>query len=302
MKARPGSTHGYDIVDHNRLNPENGTEAEFATPVAALKAQGMGLILDIVPNHMAVGGADNAWWLDVLEWGEGSPFAAYFDINWDPLREDLKGRVLLPVLGDQYGAVLERGEIALRFEPSEGSFIAWYYDHRFPISPFSYASILAHGGPVLARFVRDFAALRRLGPTEARPQAFAMKRWLAEATTSPGVVPAIAAALLAFAGRPGRPASFRRMHRLLEAQAYRIANWRVAAEEINSRRFFNINDLAGLRIELPELFAETHRMVFAMVERGDIQGLRIDHIDGLFDPGEYCAALRQEAGGSLYIT
>ncbi|HYU13456.1 MAG TPA: malto-oligosyltrehalose synthase, partial [Stellaceae bacterium] len=301
MEARPGSTHGYDIVHHNRLNPEIGTEAEFAALSTALKAHGMGLILDIVPNHMAVGGADNAWWLDVLEWGEASPYAACFDINWDPLREDLKGRVLLPVLGDQYGAVLERGEIALRFEPSEGSFSAWYYDHRFPISPFSYATILAHGGPVLARFAHDFATLRHLSPAEARPRAFEMKQWLAEATASPGVVPAIAAALLAFAGRPGRPASFRRLHRLLEAQAYRIANWRVAAEEINYRRFFNINDLAGLRIELPELFAETHRMVFAMIERGDIQGLRIDHIDGLFDPAGYCAALRAEAGEALYI-
>src|SRR5438067_13575330 len=183
MEARPGSTHGYDIVNHNRLNPEIGSEAEFGALVAALKAQGMGLILDIVPNHMAVGGADNAWWLDILEWGELSPYAAYFDINWDPLREDLKGRVLLPVLGEQYGAVLERGEIVLRFEPSEGSFSAWYYNHRFPISPFSYASILEHGGPVLARFVRDFAALRRLTPVEARPRALEMKRRLAAAVT-----------------------------------------------------------------------------------------------------------------------
>ena len=301
MEARPGSTHGYDIINHNRLNPEIGTEAEFAVLVAALKAQGMGLILDIVPNHMAVGGADNVWWLDVLEWGEASPYAAYFDINWDALRDDLKGRVLLPVLGDQYGAVLERGEIALRFEPSEGTFSAWYYNHRFPISPFNYAAILEQGGPVLERFAADFAAFRRLSPAEARPRAAEMKRRLAAAITDPGVVPAIAAALLAFAGTPSRAASFRRLHRLLEAQAYRIASWRVAAEEINYRRFFNINDLAGLRIELPELFAATHRMVFAMVERGDIEGLRIDHIDGLFDPAAYCAALRQEAGDAPYI-
>src|SRR5436190_445763 len=301
MEARPGSTHGYDIVNHNRLNPEIGTEGEFAALAAALKAQGMGLVLDIVPNHMAVGGADNAWWLDVLEWGELSPYAAYFDINWDPLREDLKGRVLLPVLGEQYGAVLERGEIVLRFEPSEGSFSAWYYNHRFPISPFNYTAILEHGGPVLARFTADFAALRRLSGAEARARAAELKRELVAAITDPGIVPAIAAALLAFAGRPGRPPSFRRLHRLLEAQAYRLASWRVAAEEINYRRFFNINDLAGLRIELPELFAATHRMVFAMIERGDIQGLRIDHIDGLFDPAAYCASLREEAGAPLYV-
>ena len=142
MQARPGSTHGYDIVDHNRLNPEIGTEEEFEALVASLAAHGMGLIVDIVPNHMGVGGADNAWWLDVLEWGENSPYAPFFDINWDPVRDDLKGRVLLPVLGDQYGAVLERGEIALRFDPGEGNFSAWYYEHRFPISPLSYPDVL----------------------------------------------------------------------------------------------------------------------------------------------------------------
>jgi (1->4)-alpha-D-glucan 1-alpha-D-glucosylmutase len=301
MEARPGSTHGYDIVNHNRLNPEIGSEAEFAELAAALKARGMGLILDIVPNHMAVGGGDNSWWLDVLEWGEASPYAAYFDINWEPLRDDLKGRVLLPVVGEQYGAVLERGEIMLRFEPSEGTFSAWYYNHRFPISPFNYATILQHGGSPLRGVAADFAALRRLSPLEARTRAVELKRRLATATTEPGVVRAIAAALLAFSGRPGRPASFRRLNRLLDAQAYRVASWRVAAEEINYRRFFNINDLAGLRIELPELFAATHRMVFAMLARGDIEGLRIDHIDGLFDPAGYCAALREEAGDAVYI-
>src|SRR6202162_113012 len=155
MEARPGSTHGYDIVNHDRLSAEIGSEAEFAALAAALKAHGMGLVLDIVPNHMAIGG-DNAWWLDVLEWGEASLYAAYFDINWDPLREDLKGRVLLPVLGEQYGAVLERGDIALRFEPSEGRFSAWYYNHRFPISPRSYAAILQRGGAALAGLEGDF--------------------------------------------------------------------------------------------------------------------------------------------------
>ena len=303
MEARPGSTHGYDIVNHNRLNPEIGSEAEFAALVATLKKHGMGLILDIVPNHMAVGGADNAWWLDVLEWGEASPYAGYFDINWDPLREDLKGRVLLPVLGDQYGAVLERGEIELRFDVTEGSFSAWYYQHRFPLSPPSYAIVLQRGGEPVTRLAGDFAALHRLDPAEARRLGGEMKSRLARAARRDAAVAgAIEAALRDFTGSPGRPTSFRRLHRLLEAQHYRIANWRVAAEEINYRRFFNINDLAGLRIELPELFAATHRMVFAMIERGEVEGLRIDHIDGLFDPAAYCAALRQEAGDELYVT
>ena len=299
MEARPGSTHGYDIVNHNRLNPEIGTRAEFEALVAALRAHGMGLILDIVPNHMGIG-ADNAWWLDVLEWGEVSPYAAYFDINWDPLREDLKGRVLLPVLGDQYGAVLQRGEISLRLDPREGSFSAWYYSHRFPISPHSYPAILRRAGPLLSELAQAFAELRRLPPGEGRIRAAELKRCL-EIAEGGRAGQAVAAALDEFAGRPGRPATFRRLHRLLEQQAYRIANWRVAAEEINYRRFFNINDLAGLRIELSELFDATHRLVFDMVERGEIDGLRIDHIDGLFDPAAYCAELREHVGQTLYL-
>lgn len=301
MEARPGSTHGYDIVDHNRLNPEIGTDAEFAALIAALHRHGMGLILDFVPNHMGVGGGDNSWWLDVLEWGEASPYAAYFDINWNPERADLQNRVLLPVLGDQYGIILERGEIALRFDPQEGSFSAWYYGHRFPISPPGYPAILQYGEAPLASIADEFAALRRLAPVEAHRQAPVLRQRLAEAARDPGIAAAIDRAVAAHAGTPGRASSFRRLHRLLEAQHYRIADWHVAAEEINYRRFFNINDLAGLRIEQPELFAEAHRLLFAMVERGEVQGLRIDHIDGLFDPAGYCAALREHVSPPPYV-
>jgi (1->4)-alpha-D-glucan 1-alpha-D-glucosylmutase len=300
MEARPGSTHGYDIVNHDRLNAEIGSEAEFAALVAALKAHGMGLIVDIVPNHMAIGG-DNSWWLDVLEWGEASPHASYFDINWDPLREDLKGRVLLPVLGDQYGGVLESGAITLRFAPDEGSFSAWYHDHRFPISPSSYPEILRHGGAPLAEFEGAFAALRRLEGAAARTRAGDLKQRLSEEAADPDIARALEAALREFTGTVGDPASFQPLHRLLEAQAYRLTNWRAAAEEINYRRFFNINELAGLRIESPELFEATHRMVFERVARGEVQGLRIDHIDGLFDPAMYCAALRERIGERVYI-
>jgi (1->4)-alpha-D-glucan 1-alpha-D-glucosylmutase len=293
MEARPGSTHGYDIVNHNRLNPEIGSEADFRALVAALHARGMGLVLDIVPNHMGIG-ADNAWWLDVLEWGRESPYAEYFDINWDAARTDLEGRVLLPVLGEQYGAILEQGEIALRFDPAEGSFSAWYYEHRFPISPRSYPLILAEGGAALADIGRDFAALGRRG---GRERAAALKRRLAErAAEEPAIAYAIATALEPFAGRPGRPGSFRRLHRLLEAQSYRIAYWRVAAEEINYRRFFNINDLAALRVELPQLFEGTHRLVGELIAQGAVDGLRIDHIDGLYDPRGYCERLHEQFG------
>jgi (1->4)-alpha-D-glucan 1-alpha-D-glucosylmutase len=301
MEARPGSSHGYDIINHNRINPEIGGEADFQTLVAELHAHGMGLILDIVPNHMGVGGRDNTWWLDTLEWGEESPFAAYFDINWDAARADLKGRVLLPVLGDQYGVILEQGGIELRLDPAEGSFSAWYFDHRFPISPRSYAAILDAGGGSLAGLARDFAAIRLCTPAAARERAAVLKSRLAETAVEPAAVAALATALHAFNGQAGRPASFRRLHRLLDAQAYRLAYWRVATEEINYRRFFNINDLAGLRMELPQLFEDTHRLVFAMIGRGEVQGLRIDHIDGLFDPGEYCAALQRGFAEPLYI-
>ena len=180
MQARPGSTHGYDIIDHNRLNPEIGSEADFGALVDALHAHGMGLILDFVPNHMGVGGKDNAWWLDVLEWGRDSPFAAYFDINWDSSRPDLKGRVLLPVLGDQYGVILERGEIALRFDPEEGSFSAWYFDHRFPISPRSYETILAMGGERLAGLARECAIADARRGDDVRERAAELKFRLAE--------------------------------------------------------------------------------------------------------------------------
>src|SRR5262249_31627601 len=170
MESRPGSTHGYDIINHNRLNPELGREEEFRDLVDALHPHGMGLILVIVPNHMSYGGGDNAWWLDVLEWGRDSSFAEYFDINWDAARPDLKGRVLLPVLGDQYGVVLENGDIELRFDAEGGGFSAWYYEHRLPISPRTYPSILIASGEALGEFTSAFAELEPF-PAAARPQA-----------------------------------------------------------------------------------------------------------------------------------
>jgi (1->4)-alpha-D-glucan 1-alpha-D-glucosylmutase len=296
MEARPGSTHGYDIVDHNRLNPEIGNDGDFCALVDTLHRHGMGLILDFVPNHMGVGGRDNAWWLDVLEWGRESPFAEYFDINWDAPRPDLNGRVLLPVLGEQYGVVLENGGIELRFDPAEGSFSAWYFEHRFPISPRTYPVVLAGGGAALAEFADHFRALRRGSRKAARARAAELKQRLAERAQEAEIAQAVAAALERFTRRKGDAAGFRRLHRLLEAQAYRIAYWRVAAEEINYRRFFNINELAGLRMELPRVFEETHRLVGELIRRGDVEGLRIDHIDGLHDPLDYCERLQREFG------
>jgi len=300
MEARPGSTHGYDIIDHNRLNPEIGTEADFRALLDALHAHGMGLILDFVPNHMGIG-SDNSWWRDVLEWGRESPFAAYFDINWDGIRPDLKNRVLLPVLADHYGLILEKGEIVLRFDAETGNFSAWYFEHRFPISPRCYAIILEAGGEPLASLAREFRALDEFRADSARERAAELQQWLVERARESGFAGGIERALRQFTGEPGNPASFERLHELLEIQAYRIAYWRVAAEEINYRRFFNINELAGLRMELPELFEKTHRLVFDLVERGDVQGLRIDHVDGLFDPKSYCQQLQQKFSAPLYV-
>ncbi|HXC30331.1 MAG TPA: malto-oligosyltrehalose synthase [Stellaceae bacterium] len=297
-EARPGSTHGYDIVNHNRLNPEIGREEEFQALSAALRERGMGIIVDIVPNHMGVG-ADNAWWMDVLEWGEDSPYADYFDINWRDGRPDLEGRVLLPVLGGPYGATLTAGDIELRFDAGDGSFSFWYWEHRFPVSPRSYHRILAAGGAALGALAAKFVL--RSAQREAREHFETAKRHLAETAGDLEITAAIERAVASWQGIPGRVASFRPLHRLLEAQAYRLAYWRVAADEINYRRFFNINDLVGLRVELPKLFAETHKMIFAMAERGDIDGLRIDHIDGLFDPARYLEALRDGASRPLYL-
>jgi (1->4)-alpha-D-glucan 1-alpha-D-glucosylmutase len=264
-EARPGSTHGYDIVNHQKLNPEIGTEAEFQALAAALHERGMGLVLDIVPNHMGAG-ADNAWWVDVLEWGEASPYARYFDINWEDGRPDLQGRVLLPMLGDQYGAILESGQIELRFDAAQGRFDFWCYEHRFPVSPLSYPRILSAGGATLTPHIAAFLAVRDAS-RHAREKAENAKQGLAEAARRPEIAAAIDAAVRSWRGEPSDPATFRPLHRLLEAQAYRLAYWRVAADEVNYRRFFNINDLAAIRVELPELFEETHRLIFAMAAR-----------------------------------
>ena len=306
LAARPGSAHGYDIVDHTRFNPELGDEASFDRLVAALHHHGMGLILDFVPNHMGIGGADNAWWLDVLEWGAMSPFAAFFDIDWAPAEPSLKGKVLLPFLGDHYGEVLERGELGLRFDQATGSFDVWYFEHRFPIAVRHYPLILrqaaeAGAGEALDEAIRAFVALgkgRRSVRAQAmlRHQAVTAKQHLAAvAAGDPVVAESIEAAVAALNGTAGDTKSFRALHRLLERQAYRLASWRVAAHEINYRRFFDINDLAGLRMERADLFELAHQLVFRLIAEGKLQGLRLDHIDGLYDPATYCRQLQDRA-------
>ena len=287
LTARAGSTHGYDIVDHNRVNPELGGEEALHSLVAALRARGMGLILDIVPNHMGVGGGDNAWWLDVLEWGRASPYAEYFDIDWDPPDATQRGRMLAPFLGDPYGQVLASGQLRLQFDPADGRLSAAYGEHRFPIQPRDYAAVLLTEGGTLEEPARLFAEIGPGGRTTARAQAEAARCALQE----PQHVGAIAAMLDAYA--PTTELGRDRLHRLLERQSYRLAWWRAATDEINWRRFFDVNGLAGIRVETPEVFEATHRTVFRLFEQGLIDGVRIDHVDGLAYPREYCRKLRR---------
>jgi (1->4)-alpha-D-glucan 1-alpha-D-glucosylmutase len=313
LKARPGSAHGYDITDHAQLNPEIGDAASFDALVAALHAHGMGLILDFVPNHMGIGGNDNEWWLDVLEWGQRSPFAPFFDIDWESSEPALRGKVLLPLLGDHYGSVLTRGELALRLDAERGTFSVWYFQHRLPIAVRHYPQLLRAvakelpngngegGAAAIAALESAFGGIDNEAATVqaqalARVNANELKQRLAHLVQQqPAVMQAVETVLAPINGTVGQPASFERLHRLLEEQSYRVAFWRVATHEINYRRFFDINELAGLRIENQELFELTHRLVFQLLAEGKLQGLRIDHIDGLYDPRGYCQRLQDRA-------
>ena len=308
--ARPGSLHGYDVIDFNRLNPELGDDAAFDALIAELHAQGMGLVVDFVPNHMGVG-SDNPWWLDVLEWGPLSPYATLFDIDWDASARGVRGKMTLPVLGDQYGKVLEAGELKLQFDGAEGVFYVAYYDERFPIAVRKYpqllhsaAGLLDREGARLFELADKFGGLSSedAGPEQwlvRRQEAFVLKAALAEAAGDAQVRAALDAAVAALNGTPGLPETFEPLHLLLEEQAYRLAYWRVASSEINYRRFFDINQLAGLRMERGEAFEATHRLLLRLIAEGKLQGVRLDHIDGMYDPRGYCQRLLSRVGDVL---
>ncbi|MCF5249598.1 malto-oligosyltrehalose synthase, partial [Pseudomonas sp. PA-5-4B] len=288
LAARAGSMHGYDVVDPTRVNPELGGEPALHRLVAALREHGMGLILDIVSNHMAVGGADNPWWLDLLEWGRLSPYSEFFDIQWhspDPL---LKGQLLMPFLGSDYGEALQSGNLALKFDAVQGGFYVEHYEHRFPICPRDYAMILG-GDELLKPLAERFSALAY--QDDAYTEAGWLKHVLAERATEASVLHAIERQLAEFDGR--QPDGFNHLHALLEQQVYRLASWRTAADDINWRRFFDVNELGGLRVERSAVFEATHGKIFELISQGLVDGLRIDHIDGLADPRGYCRKLRR---------
>ena len=308
LKARAGSMHGYDIVDHNSLNPEIGSPEEFDRFVATLHEHGMGLILDIVPNHMGVMGNDNAWWLDVLENGESSVYANFFDIDWHPIKAELHGKVLIPVLHDHYGVVLESGELKLVFRHDHGEFDVSYRGHRFPVDPREYPRILKHctdtltadlgeQNPDLLEFQSLITAFSHLPAryevsadriAERNRDKEIHKHRLAElCSRSPEIVGCIRRAIELINGTTADPASFEELHELIKAQAFRLANWRVASDDVNYRRFFDTNDLAGICVENEAVFQATHRLVLGLMADSKVDGLRIDHPDGLYNPAQY---------------
>ncbi len=291
LKARPGSTHCYDIVDHNEINPELGGESALRRLVETLRAHDMGLVLDIVPNHMGVGGADNKWWMDVLEWGKASRYSEFFDIEWEPTDPSLHGKVLAPFLGSSYGAALANGELILQCDEPSGQLFVGYHDNHFPISVRS-ASQLLREEPAFEEVSEIFAnASRQSSRTAAIESALQAKAELAGLLKDTQNKAALAHLLEKFSAKTddGR----RRLHQLLTRQNYRLAWWRAAADEINWRRFFDINTLAGLRVELPRVFDATHAKILALYRQGLIDGVRIDHIDGLADPRLYGRKLRR---------
>lgn len=309
--ATPAS-HGYDVADHNRLREDLGGEAAFLRFAEALKRAGLGLIIDIVPNHMGIASGRNAWWWSVLEHGAGSPYAGFFDIDWAPVKRELAGKVLLPILGDHYGTVLDAGQLCLELDGDR--FLVRYHDRALPVAPESYPRVLGHRLDDLQQRLgaehADVVALKSViawfaslpARTESERDHLVVRvqevergrRQLAELLARSGDIRHfVGENVRRFNGTPGEATSFDLLDELLDKQHYRLAFWRVAGEEINYRRFFDINELAAIRMEDPTVFAAAHRLVFRLVGDGIVTGLRIDHPDGLYAPAEYLQRLQR---------
>lgn len=316
--AVPGSHHGYDVVDPTTLNPEIGTDEDYRVMVNELHRHNMGQLLDVVPNHMGITLQINRWWQDVLENGPSSPYASFFDIDWDPVKAELHDKVLLPILGDHYGVVLEQGELCLLYE--DGRFLIQYYDHRLPVAPKPSALILAHNldqlmnevgadSPHLMELESIITALKHLPSRQDQEPAQVAERYREKEVTRRRLAALVecSARIRLFLeenvrlinGTKGDPRSFDVLDGILNDQAYRLAYWRVAAEEINYRRFFDINELAAIRMENPAVFEATHTLLLRLVKEGLVTGLRIDHVDGLYDPADYLTKLQDWAKHEL---
>ncbi len=313
FQAVPESLHGYNVADPNSINTEIGSEEDYQAFCQVLSAHGMGHIVDVVPNHMGISANNNIWWMDVLENGQSSPYAPYFDIEWASAKSELKGKVLLPVLGDLFGRVLENQELCLRFE--EGSFSVYYYDRRLPVDPQTYPMILEYGleeleallgkdSADILEYLSIVTAFRNLpshGESSSekiaercREKEIAKARLGVLARRSLNIQTFIEGRVGIFNGKKGDPRSFDLLEGLLNQQAYRLSLWSVASQEINYRRFFNINDLAAIHIENEKVFLHYHQRTFSLIREGKISGLRIDHPDGLYDPPAYFRALQRE--------
>ena len=302
FQAGPESTHGYDICSFEQFNPALGGRQGFEAFSARLRELGLGLILDMVPNHMG-NDLSNRWWADVLEHGRNSPFSPYFDIDWGPVQSDLRGKVLLPALGDHYATVLEAGKLRLIFD--DGAFAIACYDRKFPIAASCYEAILDDVADEIQERVEDrilVEAVRELSerlrqrqaaseilPADSAALQAQLRHWNQDSTLFHD---AVASVLGAFNGEPGKPRSFDKLHALLDAQHYRLAYWRAGPEEINYRRFFDVTELVSVRMELPMVFQACHQLVFELLQKGHVTGLRIDHPDGLWDPQDYFRRLQ----------
>jgi (1->4)-alpha-D-glucan 1-alpha-D-glucosylmutase len=318
--ASPGSTHGYDVADHNTINPELGGHDAHTAFTSCLRSLGLGHVVDFVPNHMGIGTGANTWWRDVLENGPASPAARFFDIDWTPVKAALHNKLLLPILGDQYGRVLERGELVVAYV--EGSLVVRYFEHELPINP-TFAPLvlkravgpltaaLGADSPALHEFLSILTSLQNLpsgtvqDPAQVserqREKEVARTRLAKLAADHPEVGAQIDQAIRDVNGEPGTPETFDALHELLENQPYRLSYWRTASHEINYRRFFDINTLAGLRVEDADVFAATHVLLAELIADGRVQAVRIDHPDGLFDPARYFKDLQGLAGNDLYV-
>jgi (1->4)-alpha-D-glucan 1-alpha-D-glucosylmutase len=314
FRARAESSHGYDVVDHGTIDPAIGDLAAFERLATAARAAGMGIVLDVVPNHMGINDPGNVWWLDVLENGEGSYFADFFDIEWRPPAPGLQDKILLPFLGEPFGKVLEKGDLKVAYE--NGRLQLVYFDRRFPLAATSWPVVLDLTLGLSADFdssdkratvdwnelksiitqIRNLPAGSRRDATAMderyREQRIARQRLEQLLKTSTGVRAAFDRALQQINGEKDNPRSFDELEKLLDAQWYRLAYWRVASDEINYRRFFDINDLAAIRVENQRVFDAVHRLVAQLLDKGWVTGLRIDHPDGLRDPQSYFKCLQ----------
>ena len=319
--AQPGSTHGYDVCNHNELSPELGGEAAHTAFTDALRAAGLQHVVDFVPNHMGIGTSTNAWWRDVLENGPSARAGRFFDIDWFPVKRELRRKLLLPILGDQYGRVLERGELQLEF--NDGRLVLKYHDHELPLNPRQSPRVYRTGldalteelgatNPDLLELVSVITALQKMpaytetsaeAVEERHRESIVAQNRLRELTArSPRILRHIQDAVRELNGVPGTPESFDPLHELLEEQVYRLSYWRTASHEINYRRFFDINNLAGLRVEDREVFAAIHQLLATLLREERVTGVRIDHSDGLFDPAKYFDMLQDLAADAWGIT